>query len=205
MKMYIKPLVAMLLGLSTAYLPQANATTDFGTVSLPFTHAIGTSFAALSTVSDSYNFSISQNSYLNASAYGSNSHYYDISYGPFGYQGIVISSLSITGPSISTSAAGSDTLSSSTPSASFGSFTIPQQDFFNSAANLNNVLLTPGTYTLTVSGTSIGSTPTSYTGNLNLIAAPVPEPEEWAMMMLGFPLMGWVARRKQAVSKVSIA
>ena len=33
--------------------------------------------------------------------------------------------------------------------------------------------------------------------SLNIAA--VPEPEEWAMMMFGLPLIGWVARRKQKV------
>lgn len=42
-------------------------------------------------------------------------------------------------------------------------------------------------------------------GSIDVNVSPVPEPEEWAMMMLGFPLMGWVARRKQAVSKAAIA
>ena len=42
-------------------------------------------------------------------------------------------------------------------------------------------------------------------GSINVDVSPVPEPEEWAMMMLGFPLMGWVARRKQAANKAAIA
>ncbi|WP_347986993.1 FxDxF family PEP-CTERM protein [Methylomonas sp. AM2-LC] len=39
-------------------------------------------------------------------------------------------------------------------------------------------------------------------GNFNYLTGPisvsaVPEAEEWAMMLLGLPLMGWVARRRQ--------
>lgn len=34
-------------------------------------------------------------------------------------------------------------------------------------------------------------------GSFQAIAA-VPEPEQWAMMLLGLPLMGWVARRKKS-------
>jgi hypothetical protein len=36
----------------------------------------------------------------------------------------------------------------------------------------------------------------SYVGNFN-VAAPVPEPATWAMMLLGFGAMGMVIRRRR--------
>lgn len=50
----------------------------------------------------------------------------------------------------------------------------------------------------------LSKTITSFSGAFYYVS-PVPEPEEWAMMMLGFPLMGWVARSKQAANVVAIA
>lgn len=38
----------------------------------------------------------------------------------------------------------------------------------------------------------------SYISGLTVSA--VPEPEEWAMLLLGLPVMGWAARRKQGLS-----
>jgi carbonic anhydrase len=32
------------------------------------------------------------------------------------------------------------------------------------------------------------------------ITSPVPEQEEWAMLLLGLPLVGWVVRRKQSLA-----
>jgi hypothetical protein len=37
----------------------------------------------------------------------------------------------------------------------------------------------------------------SYGASLSTIAAPVPEPEEWAMMLVGGGLVGFQVRRKQ--------
>lgn len=49
------------------------------------------------------------------------------------------------------------------------------------------------TYTLSVSGSSVGAS--AYTGNVLL--APVPEPETYAMLLAGLGMMGMIARRRQ--------
>jgi hypothetical protein len=49
------------------------------------------------------------------------------------------------------------------------------------------------TYTLSVAGSSVG--PSAYTGNVLL--APVPEPETYAMLLAGLGMMGMIARRRQ--------
>lgn len=54
--------------------------------------------------------------------------------------------------------------------------------------------LVAGSYILAVSGTA-GAAGSKYTVELN--AAPVPEPHEWAMMLAGLGLVGFVASRKR--------
>jgi hypothetical protein len=48
-------------------------------------------------------------------------------------------------------------------------------------------------------GNLIASAPGNYTGKLTLTlpGVPAPEPEQWAMMMLGLPMIGWISRKKQ--------
>jgi hypothetical protein len=62
--------------------------------------------------------------------------------------------------------------------------------------SLASTLIPPGILTLTIWGTVTDGG--SYGGNLNvLMAAPVPEPETYAMLLGGLALMGVVARRRK--------
>jgi hypothetical protein len=63
-------------------------------------------------------------------------------------------------------------------------------------ANLSSVALSASqTYTLKVVGFS-NSANATYSGGINVVA--VPEPEEWAMMLVGAGLVSFQVRRKQA-------
>jgi len=56
--------------------------------------------------------------------------------------------------------------------------------------------LTTGNYGFTVTGsTALTNLGGSYSGNLNL-AAPIPEPATYAMLLVGVGLLGFTARRK---------
>lgn len=55
--------------------------------------------------------------------------------------------------------------------------------------------LAAGNYTLTLTGTSY-SAGSSFSGAYVLNTMPVPEPETYALMMMGLGLMGFIARRK---------
>ena len=56
--------------------------------------------------------------------------------------------------------------------------------------------LTTGNYGFTVTGsTALANLGGSYAGNLNL-AAPIPEPATYAMLLVGVGLLGFTARRK---------
>ena len=41
--------------------------------------------------------------------------------------------------------------------------------------------------------------------NIINFASPVPEPEEWAMLLLGLPMLGWAIKRKKAYNISSFA
>lgn len=56
-------------------------------------------------------------------------------------------------------------------------------------------VLLNGPLTLTVMGNSKGG---SYSGNINLTLAPVPEPETYGMLLAGLGVLGWMARRRKA-------
>jgi hypothetical protein len=57
-----------------------------------------------------------------------------------------------------------------------------------------NPSIAAGTYRLLVEG-SVLNGPASYTVQSSV--TPVPEPHEWAMMLAGLGLVGWVARRRK--------
>jgi hypothetical protein len=57
-------------------------------------------------------------------------------------------------------------------------------------------LLENHAYSLEINGTALNNGG-SYGASLSTIAAPVPEPEEWAMMLVGGGLVGFQVRRKQ--------
>jgi len=59
--------------------------------------------------------------------------------------------------------------------------------------------LPAGLYQLTVSGTGITGPSASYGGNI--VAAPVPEPESYAMLLAGLGVMGAIAMRRNKAKK----
>jgi hypothetical protein len=62
--------------------------------------------------------------------------------------------------------------------------------------------LSPAAYTLKVVGTSMSAL-SQYNGGITV--EPVPEPEEWAMMLVGAGLVGYQVRRKQKGLRQSVA
>jgi len=57
--------------------------------------------------------------------------------------------------------------------------------------------LTSTLHHIVVTGTPLESSQ-GFTGSLSLVAAPVPEPETYAMMIAGLGLVGFMARRRKA-------
>ena len=69
-----------------------------------------------------------------------------------------------------------------------------------SSFSIRQTALGPGTYQLVVGGTANASAAAnnSYAGTLNF--APVPEPGTWAMLLLGFGIIGFGMRRRNSTA-----
>jgi hypothetical protein len=57
--------------------------------------------------------------------------------------------------------------------------------------------LTAGVHTLVVNGKLLGGT-VGFTGSLNVVATPVPEPESYALMLAGLAGIGAIVRRRSS-------
>jgi len=64
-----------------------------------------------------------------------------------------------------------------------------------STASFTNVPLTGGRQTLVISGSSTGGA--SYSGEVSVLANAVPEPATWALMLMGFGLVGTSLRGRR--------
>ncbi|WP_426442368.1 FxDxF family PEP-CTERM protein [Bradyrhizobium genosp. P] len=62
--------------------------------------------------------------------------------------------------------------------------------------SLAPIVITPGSYFLEVTGTTVGSTPNASYGGSFAISAAVPEAPTWAMMISGFLALGFLAYRQ---------
>lgn len=64
----------------------------------------------------------------------------------------------------------------------------------------SNIAVTAGQYTLSLLGTAgNGTTDASYAGTLNFTAAAVPEPMTWALLAVGFGMVGGALRNRRRV------
>ena len=76
---------------------------------------------------------------------------------------------------------------------------------------INNLAVTQGQYMLSLqgqraTGNSNSAFQASYTGNINFAAtAAVPEPATWAMMLIGFGVVGSTMRRRKTTARVRFA
>ena len=61
---------------------------------------------------------------------------------------------------------------------------------------LAQTLLSAGSYSLVITGTQSADA-ASYAGNAAVVAAPVPEPKIYALMLAGLGVMGFIARRRR--------
>jgi len=67
----------------------------------------------------------------------------------------------------------------------------------NTSLKLASTLLVPGTYVFNLAGNAGADSSGAFTGNVTIMAAPVPEAATWAMMILGFGAMGMMIRRRR--------
>jgi hypothetical protein len=140
------------------------------------TELFGNTFSSARSFNDCYSFSIG----AGADAFGGT-----LTIDPLSFLDISVNSLSLSGAGLATS------LVDSTP----GVFS-----FSN---------LVAGTYQLVVSGAvakgrgfdDILPLPVGYAGSLttNAVVTSVPEPETYAMLLMGLATVGWIARRRKKV------
>lgn len=69
-----------------------------------------------------------------------------------------------------------------------------------SFSKIDYMLFGAGTYSFTVSGDGIAGIPAGLGVRLDVMAGCVPEPSTYALMALGFGVMGMVARRRKATA-----
>ena len=137
------------------------------------------------------------------------------SYGDAGYSSPVITHLGVSSftdiynftlPTLSDVGAGVANISFSVGSKSYNipNLTLTLKDGFNnigttlsSGATFGGLTLGGGSYSFMVAGTPVG-TGGKYV--FNAVAAPVPEPQTWAMMLGGLGLIGFMSFRRRKYS-----
>jgi hypothetical protein len=73
--------------------------------------------------------------------------------------------------------------------------TISGTGYSGTMAVISPITLNAGNYVLEVRGDVVGTAGGSYAGVLNI--APIPEPGEWALMLIGLGMIGFVATRRK--------
>jgi hypothetical protein len=166
--------VALTISGPAAFASLASCGSGTTALSSGSTQLFGNAFASAQSFSDCYSFSIG----TGADAFGGT-----LTIDPLSFLDISIKSVVLSGAGLVTS------LVDTTP----GSFS-----FSNLAS---------GVYSLTVSGLvtkgkgfdDILPLPVGYAGSLTATASvsPVPEPETYAMLLMGLGTVGWIARRRK--------
>ena len=112
----------------------------------------------------------------------------------FSLAGYKASTASFTGRFASDNSVDSITLNGTTLAGSGGSFTSYQT--FNSAGGTFNAGVNTLTFTVRNDANGSGSNPTGLRVEVAGIAGAVPEPASWALLVVGFGLVGVTARRR---------
>ncbi len=190
-----------------AYLPQAYAdqTVDFGTINAPALEVLSNTEIPTGAFTDTYNFNITAGANVGSAAVSFTWTADTTDQNELG--------ASLTGISLDTGAgsvitAGNVTTAYGGYDASSGLYGYTYTGTIASTALAANAA-----YSIVITGnggdyngpfTYQGQTyeaPGFYTGALSLATptngSPTPEPEQWAMLLLGLPLIGWVSRNKQ--------
>jgi hypothetical protein len=117
----------------------------------------------------------------------------------------LVGSSFLTSSTLSSSAVGAQDLmftsavitTAADPSTAVATFSGPTFIAANEFMNLSNFLLPAGDYDLIVKGVNSADA-AAYSGTITIAAAPIPEPETYALMMAGLGVLGFVARRRKA-------
>jgi hypothetical protein len=192
--MKLKAKVSLLAGAlalaGVVYMPVASASL----LTPPATVFVGKTLASSGAFTDTYAFGVTAKASGTATANSSTS--------TLSVSGLLIGTTGVTLSSISLWEGASQLASVSANSTGVGTSTFPGGYTLSGttyAAVLNYLPLLVGhTYDLKISGaTAVGTSGGAYAGSLTVNTLPVPEPEEWAMMLVGAGLVSYQVRRKQ--------
>ena len=176
---------------------QANATV-YGVTGVSFAGDSGFQNAKVAgnvaSFTDFFNFTVTDSKFsVNASAQSTVNKF---------NQGIQIKSFDLVLASDHNTVIATGTVSPASPVSGATTYFLATNTFEPLAAGIE--------YALEVKGQSFlpslpSANPTYSTYSLSITTAPVPEPEEWAMMLVGAGLVGYQIRRKQKALSQSIA
>lgn len=188
---------------SAAYLPAASAATfNLGNISVPTTASSQKDLSAVvatGSFTETYNFSLSKAADVSAS-FGSNSQSQTFSglFNASAGTGVTLNNVALYAGSKEIASITATGISSAPNVISlYGGQIQESLTATTYSALLSQVLKANTAYSLVVTGNNLGNVAGNISGSLSALAAPVPEPEEWAMMLVGTGLVGYQVRRKQ--------
>jgi hypothetical protein len=191
LKAKVNLLVGALALAGVVYMPTASAVL----LTPPTSVNIGQSLTSSGAFTKDYSFGVTGTA--RASGTGSASS----STSTLSVSGFLIGTSGVSLSSISLWDGATKLVSSTATSTGSGTSTFPGGYVLSGttySATLNYLPLLVGhTYDIKVSGTNFNSSGGAYAGTLTLNTAPIPEPEEWAMMLVGAGLVSYQVRRKQ--------
>jgi len=194
-------ILTAIFGLS--YLPMANADQypgqNLGALSIPATISFSDQNISAGSFTDTFTFTVDQSATAGSVASGTGaSTGYSLDGGITVVDGLQLTSINLYGPGNVNLTTGQDSIALTmvgSPDPVLG-----EQEYTFSGGFSGVSVATGTTYSLKIGGYSSGVTETFYSGTLGLAgnnASATPEPEQWAMMLLGMPLIAWAVRRKQ--------
>ena len=154
-------------------------TMNLGTFGAPVTYADAFSVSTAGTINHALAFTITAPLYAGA---GVSDVPLSVVFGMF-----TLTVTDITGLNASIFDSSNNLYTSFVPTSNPDYLTLPTSSYF-----------APGSYTLKIGGNSIGASGGMYT--VAAVTVPVPEPETWAMLLVGLGLVGMRLRQKAAAS-----
>jgi hypothetical protein len=188
-------LAKMVTLICAAYLPQAHAdyTHDFGTINAPVIETLGDSNLTSASFTDTWFFNINAGANVGSAII---SYSYTVDSTDPNELGASLSAVNLENANASAIISQGTVTNTTVGPDSNGFFTTTYSGLLASTQLQANT-----GYSIVISGQGgTYETQTSYSGFLQLetaTAASTPEPEQWAMLLLGLPLIGWVSRGKQ--------
>ena len=188
-------LAKMITILCATYLPQAHAdySYDFGTINAPIIERLGDARLTSASFTDTWFFNITAGANIGSAVI---SYSYTVDTTDPNQLGATLSTVNLENADATQVLSQGIITNTTVGPDSDGFYTTTYSGILASTALQANT-----GYSIVISGQGgTYETQTAYSGWLQLqtgTAVSTPEPEQWAMLLLGLPLIGWVSRSKQ--------